>query len=114
MVHNLMTVEGAYDPQTWYGVVRVNGMILSPERSLRVYSHSPDGFAWGYGGSGPAQLALALLLEAGLGDAEAIELHQAFKWKFIAPVHSREPLTLTIDVDDWIKEARLIRRQQGV
>lgn len=32
--------------------------------SLKVRNHSPDGFEWGYGGSGPSQLALALLLDA--------------------------------------------------
>lgn len=31
---------------------------LDPRFDLR--QHSPDGFEWGYGGSGPAQLALAL------------------------------------------------------
>lgn len=29
--------------------------------------HSPDGFAWGYGGSGPSELARCLLIDA-LGD----------------------------------------------
>lgn len=32
---------------------------LDPRFDIR--KHSPDGFAWGYGGSGPAQLALALV-----------------------------------------------------
>ena len=51
---------------------------------LEVRGHSPTGFAWGYGGSGPAQLALALLVDA-LGDAELAEQHyQAFKWSFVA------------------------------
>ena len=36
---------------------------------LDVRNHSPTGFAWGYSGSGPAQLALALLLDA-TGDVE--------------------------------------------
>src|SRR5262245_1194599 len=31
---------------------------------LDLRSHSPTGFEWGYGGSGPAQLALALLADA--------------------------------------------------
>lgn len=31
---------------------------------LEVRNHSPTGFAWGYGGSGLAQLALALLIDA--------------------------------------------------
>ncbi|ELY79719.1 hypothetical protein C487_06213 [Natrinema pallidum DSM 3751] len=36
---------------------------LSPNRSLDLVRHSPAGFDWGYVGSGPAQLACALLLD---------------------------------------------------
>lgn len=36
---------------------------LSLERSLDLVNHSPTGFEWGYSGSGPAQLACALLLD---------------------------------------------------
>jgi hypothetical protein len=35
---------------------------LPPCNEIR--DHSPDGFEWGYGGSGPAQLALALCVDA--------------------------------------------------
>lgn len=35
---------------------------LPPRRDLK--NHSPDGFEWGYEGSGPAQLALALCVDA--------------------------------------------------
>ena len=35
---------------------------ILPDESRRVVNHSPDGFSWGYGGSGPSQLALALCL----------------------------------------------------
>ena len=44
---------------------------LIPERSLELVNHSPSGFEWGYGGSGPAQLALAFLLD--YTDDESIE-----------------------------------------
>ena len=45
--------------------------------------HSPDGFEWGYGGSGPADLALSILAHA-LGNREqAKKLHQWFKWEFV-------------------------------
>jgi len=64
--------------------VSIDGVRLSPARSQRVWNHSPDGFEWGYGGSGPAQLALAILLEAGLSDDEAVRLHQRFKFAFVA------------------------------
>jgi hypothetical protein len=35
--------------------------LLSPRLDIR--RHSPTGFEWGYGGSGPAQLALALVAD---------------------------------------------------
>lgn len=44
------------------GVVQVQELPLEP--SLKVCNHSPTGFEWGYSGSGPAQLALAILLDA--------------------------------------------------
>lgn len=34
--------------------VYVDGKRLDPEPSQKVRNHSPDGFYWGYGGSGPA------------------------------------------------------------
>lgn len=58
--------------------------VLSPERSQKLWNHSPDGFQWSYSGSGPAQLALALLLDAGMDNHKAVRLHQAFKMKFVA------------------------------
>jgi len=36
---------------------------LAPDRSLGLVRHSPAGFDWGYTGSGPSQLACALLLD---------------------------------------------------
>src|SRR5262249_20719564 len=57
------------------------GYPLPPRHDLR--NHSPDGFNWGYAGSGPAQLALALLADA-LGDDEKAQRHyQDFKFKVI-------------------------------
>lgn len=51
--------------------------------SLKLSNHSPTGFEWGYGGSGPAQLALALLLHA-TGDAKvALAYHQRFKFAYV-------------------------------
>ena len=46
-------------------------------------NHSPDGAEWGYAGSGPAQLALALLAHALADDALALSLYQAFKAKVV-------------------------------
>lgn len=60
-----------------------NARPLSPRRSLRVRNHSPTGFSWGFGGSGPAQLALALLMDL-VGDDEAVRQYQRFKWDVVS------------------------------
>lgn len=57
---------------------------LSPIPSQELYNHSPDGFQWGYGGSGPAQLALALLLDATGSPEITLAFYQAFKWEKVA------------------------------
>jgi hypothetical protein len=57
---------------------------LSPLKSLRLRSHSPDGFEWGYGGSGPAQTALALVLDYTRDRTAALALYQDFKFKIVA------------------------------
>ncbi len=61
--------------------VLVNGRPLPSRNDL--IDHSPDGFEWGYGGSGPAQLALAILAYE-FGDQFALRYYQDFKWKIIA------------------------------
>ncbi len=76
--------------------VCVNGRRDLPLRHIN--HHSPDGFEWGYGGSGPADLALAILvdfleedpkevlvsLKTGQGEpSAAVHAHQRFKDKFI-------------------------------
>lgn len=63
--------------------IRQGRRMVLPLR-LDLDNHSPTGFEWGYGGSGPAQLALAILADALLDDQRAIKLHQPFKWKVIA------------------------------
>jgi hypothetical protein len=55
----MAVIRGKWDT----GQVWIDDRELSPERSQSVVNHSPTGFSWGSGGSGPAQLALALLLE---------------------------------------------------
>jgi len=62
---------------------------------LEIRNHRPPGFAWGYGGGGPAQLALALLLDA-TGDAElALRHYPIFKRCFVAGWKSEWRLAAT-------------------
>lgn len=92
------------------------GRIDREVRELRhVVRHSPDGFEWGFGGSGPADLALSILADAlgpasrcaacrgdrevdgtlcldcgGSGLSEALrETYQGFKWDVVAGLPRR-------------------------
>ena len=62
--------------------VTVDGRPLNPRCDL--WGHSPSGFEWGYGGSGPAQLALALLADHLSDDDQAVLHHQDFKRTVVA------------------------------
>lgn len=97
-------IVGAYEPATWYGDVKLDGHLLEPGPSQKVYNHSVDGFAWGYVGSGPAQLALAILLRVGLPPVEAVRLHQQFVLDFLAKVESHAPFAIEVDILAWVVE----------
>jgi hypothetical protein len=83
-----------------------DGLPLSPERSQAVFNHSPDGFEWGYSGSGPAQLALALLLEEGCTNREALNWHQEFKRQVIAPLEADTWRLVSSQIWNWIDGQR--------
>jgi hypothetical protein len=84
--------------------VYIDGELLSPARSQAIRNHSPNGFAWGYGGSGPSQLALAILLE--FADEEfAKEHYQQFKFDVIEPIEDMREFQLNEqDVIAWINK----------
>jgi hypothetical protein len=86
--------------------VYIGNVRLDPAPSLKVRNHSPDGFNWGYGGSGPSQLALGILLY--LTDRQfAIANYQDFKWEVVAGIQQGQDFTLDVeDVQMWIDKKR--------
>lgn len=70
---------------------------LAPRTDLA--NHSPDGFQWGYAGSGPAQLALALCADATGDNALALRVYQDFKFEAL----------VSEDRDEWRIDADEIR-----
>lgn len=90
-------------------------------RSLRhVVLHSPTGFEWGYGGSGPADLALSILCDhfGYTGSRQprpwpddpfvrAWDLHQAFKWDHVSKWPSEGHWRIESgDIERWVEERR--------
>lgn len=87
--------------------------------------HSPDGFEWSYAGSGPADLALAILADyfeeppefvlAALRSmwtprSKAAALHQSFKEGFVATEHRDEWQLPGDDIEAWLQTADIQER----
>ncbi len=79
--------------------VTVNGEPL-PTR-LDLINKSPTGFEWGYGGSGPAQLALAILAWHCVSDEQrALDHYEEFKSLVIAHIKT----------DNWVMDREYIEQ----
>ena len=82
VVHIIRLKGRMYDRMVW-----LNGEPLSPAESQKVRNHSPDGFNWGYAGSGPAQLALAICMKLWPGSEGGTDVnYQKFKFAVIGGI----------------------------
>jgi hypothetical protein len=83
---------------------------LNPRYDLR--RHSPGGFQWSYSGSGPAQLALALLADATGDDALAQRHYQEFKSTFLAALYTDHWTLARGEILAWVTEAEERRNSE--
>lgn len=67
--------------------------------------HSPTGFAWGYMGSGPSDLAASLLADhLELSERPLPNLYQRFKQDVIAKLPIGEDWELTsVEIGKWVR-----------
>lgn len=72
---------------------------------LDLWKHSPTGPEWGYCGSGPAQLALALLADASESDSAALDFHQKFKVEIVAQLHKSGWVLDQLAILRWLIKA---------
>jgi hypothetical protein len=91
-----------YDGHTVERLTETGWEALPLEPSISRRNHSPTGFSWGYNGSGPTQLALALLLDVAGREGEDLALawYREFRWDTV----SRWPMD-----DSWEIGASEIR-----
>jgi hypothetical protein len=92
--------------------VRINGKCivyrLDPpdcttlNMALHLRQHSPTGLEWGYRGSGPAQLALAILFDVLSDGQAALLLYQRFKHETVATLPRAGWVMDTEWVEEWI------------
>ena len=91
---------GARGPDGSVKVVRIRNGVQEPLRHL--VHHSPTGFEWGYGGSGPADLARSIIGDV-LGSTDPDPaIYQPFKWQFVAGWGDRWEINLN-DIWVWLE-----------
>jgi hypothetical protein len=89
-------------------VVTVDGKAL-----VHVVHHSPTGLEWGYGGSGPSDLALSILADffgegeqykelKQLPNSKSLKLYQAFKRDFVARFPRKSWMIDSATIARWV------------
>jgi hypothetical protein len=75
-----------------------------PRRPLKHFvRHSPSGFEWGYGGSGPADLARSILAHhLGGHVAPPVRVYQLFKFTIVAAFPKQEWTLTSNDITSWL------------
>jgi len=97
------------------GDCRVVVLENGKEKPLHHVKHHSDAFEWGYGGSGPADLALSILAdhlgerptEKQLREGRCLcwQFHQRFKWHFIVRADQASFTLTSRQIDNWLKSA---------
>lgn len=92
------------------GRVLLDGELLAPgsriwAASLCLRNHSPSGPEWGYHGSGPAQLAIAMLMAVTDTD-EAERYYPLFRSGVLALIRGDRWLLPVDQVDTWLAGVR--------
>jgi hypothetical protein len=98
----MKTYEGRR--QGYAVIVTVDGRSLNPR--LDLYNHSPTGFEWGYCGSGPAQLALAILADHLADDRQALDVYQRFKWAVVTKLPKKRWMLNSLVIDNILRNIR--------
>jgi hypothetical protein len=81
----------------------VNGIRTNVPR--RIIKHSPDGFEFGYCGSGPADFALNIL-SVFIGQELAERYYQEFKFEFVAAIPRDGGIIRRDDILHWLEERK--------
>lgn len=106
MLPDSILIEGDWESKE----IDINGNQLRPEPSQRVWNHSPDNFNWGYGGSGPAQLSLAILLKY-LPKDVAVSLHQSFKFAVVSK-WPQSDFTVTLNLKEEVSKIQTTLKKE--
>lgn len=115
----------------WKKTLHIDGREIKREKinsCTSFVNHSPDGFQWGYLGSGPAQLAFAILFDFIVENnknntiIESVNLtkkyYQKFKEDVISKIHKENDFNLDASIiDSWLiknKQEQILQEQKDI
>ena len=81
---------------------------------LDLVEQSPTGFDWGYGGSGPAQLAIAILADLTVDDLYSKARYMSFKWDVVAKLPSLGWVRHEDRFQEWVDAHPLAPEDRGL
>lgn len=97
---------------TKHGIADDNTGDYNLDTRLDLKNHSPLGFETGYLGSGPAQLALAIIADYTENDNLALNVYQKFKEEVIAQLPDEAWIIRGRDIGFFLKEKGFTERKQ--
>ena len=83
--------------------VEREGQVRELPMRLDLRNHSPSGLEWGYLGSGPSQLALAILADGTRDDQYATKHYQQFKMDVISTIQTPSIEIPESQVEQWVR-----------
>lgn len=97
--------ENEVGPQSISVIEYDSTKIINVHPLQHIEWHSPDGFQWGFAGSGPADAALSILFDYTGDMSEAKILYQEFKFDFIARMKKCLGI-FGFEMDEWLEKKR--------
>lgn len=102
-MESLKLYKGTRSTLGYKAVVYVDGNTLDPNPSREIRDYAPD-FEFGYFGSGPSQLALAILYDVTGNKDTSLLYCQDFKQDYIAQFDQNGFILLESQVRLWLEE----------
>lgn len=96
---------GKVTERDWHVMVSEGDELRTLRQRQDIQNHSPDGFSWGYMGSGPSQLALAILADATSDDDFAVRNYMKFRDDKIVSLEQDKNWRMSEqDIMEWISK----------